>query len=88
VLRVAGRRASIPGDDRSIDLMPSFRLRHGLQPSANRRSTALIDAAGNQFVDLSEEFFGDPYCNLLCRHTNQYTVMGCLSVCAANRERR
>lgn len=81
MLRIAGRRASISSNDGSIDLTPSFRLRHGLEPGANSRRTALIDAAGNQFVDLSEEFLGKPYSNLLCRHASQYTAMGCQSVC-------
>jgi hypothetical protein len=36
---------------------------------------------GDQFVDLSEEFHRKPYSNLLCRHANQYTAMGCLVVC-------
>ena len=68
MLCVAGRDASISGNDRSIDLTPSLRLRHGLEPGANRRRTALIDAVGHEFVDLSEEFLGEPYRNLLCGH--------------------
>jgi hypothetical protein len=68
VLRVAGRRASIPSDHRSIDLTLSFRLGHGLEPGANGRGPARIDAVGNQFVDLSEEFLGEPYSYLLGSH--------------------
>jgi hypothetical protein len=69
MLRVASRNASISSNHSPIDPTPSFRLCDGFQASADGRRTALIDALGDEIVDLSEEFLGQPYCNLLCHRT-------------------
>jgi hypothetical protein len=68
VFRVAGRKASISSNHRPIDLSPSFRLSNGLEPGANGRRSAFVDALGNEVVDLSEEFLGQPYSNLFGGH--------------------
>jgi hypothetical protein len=39
-------------------------------------------------VDLSEEFLGESYRDLRCRHSSKDTAMGCLSVCSIARSGR
>ena len=65
---LTSRNASVSRYDSPIGLTPSFRLRYSLDSSANRCGAALIDALSYEFVDLSQELFGESHSNLLSRH--------------------
>jgi hypothetical protein len=76
VFGLAGRNASVSRYHGPIGLTPSFRLRYGLDSSANRCGTALIDALGHEFVDLGQELFREPHGNLLSRHQESVYLFG------------
>jgi hypothetical protein len=70
VVGTTGRNATISLYDSPIDPTPPFRSCHGLEAGANRRGAAVIDALGDEFVDLGEQLFGESYRDLLCSHMN------------------